>query len=277
REPRLEEAQLRRLVDHLEPGHELPALVHLADDAGDVVEVLPGVHAPRDRQADELEAVVRLVSVLTGDDPPLHRADAAGEVERGGERLSRILDLREMRQEALRVEEDRVGADGDDDRDPALLQDVPEICALPDVVADERLVGRLADPLRERLHVVAGEPAVVRKALVDDDQLARALAESVVIRAITSGSVSSAYPRSRSLTKSAFSEIRVASSTSETSDARVSSRTAARFSIENGCPPAMLRHASTRTKATRSGAAAASTDSSAARSTFPLKGYVDSG
>src|SRR5581483_6101669 len=170
------------------------------------------------------------------DDPPLHRADAAGEVERGGERLSRILDLREMRQEALRVDEDRVGADGDDDRDPALLQDVPEICALPDVVADERLVGRLADPLRERLHVVAGEPAVVRKALVDDDQLARALAEivvvhdektaaseSVVIRAITSGSVSSAYPRSRSLTKSAFSEIRVASSTSGTSDARVSS------------------------------------------------------
>jgi hypothetical protein len=44
------------------------------------------------------------------------------------------------------------------------------------------LVGRLADALSKRFHVVAGEAAVVREALVDDDQLARLLGEPVVVQ-----------------------------------------------------------------------------------------------
>jgi hypothetical protein len=85
--------------------------------------------------------------VLARDDPPLHRAHAAGEVERGRERLGRELLLRHMRQEPFRVEEDGVRADRDDDRDPALEQEASEVRALRDVVADDRLVARLPDAL----------------------------------------------------------------------------------------------------------------------------------
>ena len=53
---------------------------------------------------------------------------------------------------------------------------------------------------------------------------------------------------------------------------RVSARTARRFSSENGCPPAMFRQASWRTKATSPGAAAESTASRRSRSMLPLNG-----
>ena len=73
-------------------------------------------------------------------------------------------------------------ADRHDDRHAALLEQLTEERALPDVMADQRLVGRLADALRERFHVVTGEAAVVREAFVDDDQLARALCKRVVVQ-----------------------------------------------------------------------------------------------
>jgi hypothetical protein len=49
-------------------------------------------------------------------------------------------------------------------------------------VAQDRLVGGLADALRERLHVVPSDPAVVREALVDHDLLARGFGEVVVVQ-----------------------------------------------------------------------------------------------
>src|SRR3972149_4666206 len=49
--------------------------------------LLVRVDPSRQRQAHELEAFVWFVAVLSGDDPALHRAHTAGEVERRGERL----------------------------------------------------------------------------------------------------------------------------------------------------------------------------------------------
>ena len=121
------------------------------------------------------------MSVLTRDDAALHRADAACDVDRGGQHLGGELLLGQVRQEPLRVEEDGVRADRLDDRHAGLLQQAREVAHLSDVVGDGRLVGGLADPLRERLHVVTGHAAVVREALVDDDELARPARDVVVV------------------------------------------------------------------------------------------------
>ena len=72
-------------------------------------------------------------------------------------------------------------ADGLDDRDAGLLEQPGEVANLADVVRDRLLVGCLSDPLRERLHVMAGKTAVVREAFEDDDQLARPACHVVVV------------------------------------------------------------------------------------------------
>jgi len=90
--------------------------------------------------------------------------------------------LRHVRQHPLGVDEDGVGADRHDDRYAGLEQQAAEIRALADVVANDALVRRFANALRERLHVVTGESAVMREALVDDHELARAFGKRVVVQ-----------------------------------------------------------------------------------------------
>ena len=76
-----------------------------AIDLCHIGQMLLRVHAAREREPHELEPVVGLVAVLAGDDAALHRAHAAGEVDRRRERLGGELLLRKVGEEALRVEE----------------------------------------------------------------------------------------------------------------------------------------------------------------------------
>ena len=76
-----------------------------------------------------------------------------------------------------------MGADRHDDRDAGLLEQLAEIGRLRDVVPDDGFVGRLADSLGQRLHVVSRDASVVRKTLVDHDQLPRPLGKVVVVDA----------------------------------------------------------------------------------------------
>src|SRR5574337_937074 len=75
---------------------------------------------------DVLEAVVRVVVVLPRHDAALHRAYPAREVEGGRERLGGEVGLVEMREEALRVHEDGMRPDGEDDGDARLLEQAAE-------------------------------------------------------------------------------------------------------------------------------------------------------
>ncbi len=88
-----------------------------------------------------------------------------------------------MREETLRVEEDRVRADGHDDGDARSTSWLPSQARLVDDVPHHRLLGRLADALGKRFHVVAGHAAVVGEALVHDDEFPSALREVVVVEA----------------------------------------------------------------------------------------------
>ena len=160
-------------------------LVRTRMDVGDDVcnprEVLLRVDASRDGEPDELEPVVRVGPVLAGHDPPLHRPDAACEVEGRSKRLGRELRLLEVGDEPLRVDEHGVGADRHDDGHVGLLEQRTEVARLRDIRVDDALVGRLPDPLSERLHVVPGHASVVREALVDDDLLAEPPGELEVV------------------------------------------------------------------------------------------------
>ena len=84
-----------------------------------VVDVALGVGPARDRQADEVHRRRRLGPVRVPPEhhrPDLAAADPALHVEGDGQRLARVLQRRDVRQERPRVEVDGVAADRPDDR-----------------------------------------------------------------------------------------------------------------------------------------------------------------
>ena len=112
--------ELRGLVDDPEPGQ-------LGRPCGDgvahldhVVDVALRVRPPRDREADEVERRGPLGPV--GVQAEHHRADLASAdaprlVERDGERLARVLERRDVREQRPCVEVHGVPADGMHDRE----------------------------------------------------------------------------------------------------------------------------------------------------------------
>ena len=78
-----------------------------------------GVDAARDRQPGQLQLGVVVVARLRvapgAGDAALHGADAGIEVQLGGQRLGRKLDLLQLGVEGARVQENGVAADGLDD------------------------------------------------------------------------------------------------------------------------------------------------------------------
>ena len=119
--------------------------------------------------------------------PPEHdradlaAADAALEVERDGERLARVLERRDVRQQRPRVEVDGVAAERLDERDAGRVERLAEVGRRADPVAQVVLVDDLAQALGDRLEVAAGEAAVGREALGQDQQVAALLGEGVVV------------------------------------------------------------------------------------------------
>ena len=103
------------------------------------------------------------------------------QVQLGGQRLGREEVLREVRVEAPRVEEDRVPADGLDDRDVPLLEQLAEVADLADADADVLVLDRLLDADGERLHVAPGHAAVGVEPLVDHDEVAQLLEDVPVV------------------------------------------------------------------------------------------------
>jgi hypothetical protein len=134
---------------------------------------------------DELEpgsAVLARLLVASGRDPAFHRADPRLEIELGGERLRRKLRLRQVRQEAARVEEDRMAAERFDDRDSQALQALAHVMHLADPRPDMILRNGLFDAEGHRLHVASRESPVRVEPFVDDDEIARLLEHLRVVQ-----------------------------------------------------------------------------------------------
>src|SRR5664280_2806334 len=163
-EPRLEEAQLRGLVDHLQPADRRALVEHLGDRLRDHVHVRLRVDAPRDGEAHQLKVGVPVLTRLRvpagAHDAALHGAHAAVEVELGGQRLRRVGVLVEVRQERLGVEEHAVAADRHDDRHAPGLQLLAEVLDLADARLDVVELHALAEADGDGLHIAAGHAAV---------------------------------------------------------------------------------------------------------------------
>ena len=155
-----------------------------ADDLDDVVDVALGVRAARDRQPDEVHRGRRLRAVRAPPEhhgPDLAAPDAALAVERDGERLAGILERRNVRQQRAGVEVDRVAAERLDERHARPIERLAEVLGRTDAVSEVVLVDDLAEPLGDRLEVAAGQTAVGREALGQDQQVPALLGEGVVV------------------------------------------------------------------------------------------------
>ena len=121
REARREVPQLGRLLDDAEAGQLLRPLRDRGAHLDHVVDVALRVGAARDREPDELHRRGALGAVGLAsehDRADLAAAHAAGLVERDDERLPRILERGDLRQQRARVDVDGMAAHGPDDRDP---------------------------------------------------------------------------------------------------------------------------------------------------------------
>ena len=117
------------------------------------------------------------------DGADLAAADAALAVERDRQRLARVVERRDVGQQRPRIEVDRVAADRLDDRDAGRVERLAEVGGRADPVAQVVLVDDLAQALGDRLEVAAGEAAVGREALGQDEQVAAPLGQVVVVAA----------------------------------------------------------------------------------------------
>ena len=143
-----------------------------------------GVGAARDRQADEVHRRRRLRAV----GPPaehhgadLAAADAALAVERDGEGLPRVGQRLDVGQHGSRVEVDGVPAERLHERHVGPVERLAEVRRRGDPVAEVVLLHDLPQALRDRLQVSAGEAAVRREALGQDQEVAALLGQVVVV------------------------------------------------------------------------------------------------
>ncbi len=149
-----------------------------------VVDVALGVGPARDREADEVHGRRGLGPVGV---PPEHdgadlaAADPALVVEGDGQRLAGVVERRDVGEEGPGVEVDGVAADRPDDGHARLRQRLAEIGGAGDPVAQVVIVDHLAQALGDRLEVAAGEAAVGREALGEDEEIAALLGQAVVV------------------------------------------------------------------------------------------------
>lgn len=102
-----EEAEQLGFLDEREAAHEIAVAVQPDDAVDGVLDLGEGEHAPGQGQAEEFhvgQGLPSLVVPLFRDGPALHPADAADEVEGGGEGAGRVLGLGHVGEEAAGVE-----------------------------------------------------------------------------------------------------------------------------------------------------------------------------
>ena len=143
-----------------------------------------GVGAAGDGETDQVHRGRGLGAVwlqAEHDGSDLAGPHSAFGVQGAGQRLARVVQRVQVRQQGARVDEDGVAPEGDDDRHSRRLQRLTEVGDRPYPVAQVVMVGALGQALGDRLQVAAGEPAVGGEALGEDFQGAALLGQAVVV------------------------------------------------------------------------------------------------
>ena len=157
---------------------------HITGDLDHVVDVALGVGPSRDGETDEVHRRRRLRSVgmpAEHHGADLASPDPAGAIELHGQRLTRELERRDVRQERPRIEIDRVAAEWLDARDAGLDERVAEVGGRTRAIPEIVLVHHLRETLGDCLEVTAREPPVRREALGEDQHVAALLGQGVVV------------------------------------------------------------------------------------------------
>ncbi len=136
-----------------------------------VVDVALGVDAAGDGEAQKL--LVRRLLAAVGlpaehDRSDLDPADPARHVQRHGQRLSRVVQRRDVGEKRLRVDVDGVPADRLDDRHAQLGEGLAEVAGRGHAVLQVVLVDDLLQPHGDGLQVASRQSPVGRKALRED-------------------------------------------------------------------------------------------------------------
>lgn len=116
-----------------------------------------------------------------GDGSDLARAHAALFVDGAREDLPGVLQRRDVGKERRRVEEDRVPAEGHDDRHACRLERLAEVLDGTDPVAEVVLFHALSESLRDGLEVPAGQSAIGGEAFGQDLEVPAAFRELLVV------------------------------------------------------------------------------------------------
>ena len=141
---------------------------HPGDGFDHVVEVALGIGAAGDGETDQVHRGRDLGAV--GPQAEHDGSDLAGPhsaflIQRAGQRLARVVQRVQVRQQRAGVDEDRVAAERDHDRHSRGLQRLTEVGDRAHPVAQVPLVSALAQPLGDGLQVPAGR-GVIRHLLL---------------------------------------------------------------------------------------------------------------
>ena len=186
-EVRGEMPQELRCLDDAHAADGVTSIPHVLNSLEHVVHVALRVHAPRNREPHEvgtrrvLLAAVRVHAEHHGAD--FAAANAGLDIEFHGEGLAGVVQRLDVRQEAPRIEIDGVAARRRHDRDSGVEQAIDDVTRGQEPVVEVVLVEDFAQADGDGFEIAAGEAAVGRKALGEDQDIAFTLGELGVVGA----------------------------------------------------------------------------------------------
>ena len=155
------------------------------DDLDDVVDVALGVGAARDGEADE----VHFGDLAEHEGSDFYGADAAFEIEFGGESYAGKLIQRDVRDEAAGVKVDGVASGRHDEGDSLLGEVVSEVGGGGDAVTQVVFVTGLLQADGDGFEIASGEASVGGVAFGEDEQVFFLLGKNVIVGAEESADV----------------------------------------------------------------------------------------
>ncbi len=167
------------LVGEAETADFVAFVPDFGDDFDDVVDMALGVGATGDGEADE----VHFGGFAEHEGADFDGADAAFQVEFGGESYAGKLFERDVGDEAAGVEVHGVASGGKDDGDSLLRQVIAEVGGGGDAVAQVIRVAGLLQADGDGFEIASGETSVGGVAFGEDEQVFLLLGEDVVVGA----------------------------------------------------------------------------------------------
>jgi len=172
-------AEMGRLVDDPEPFDRIALPMERNQGLGDELEMRGRVNAPRDGQADHFQSGISFPSGPGIALPEHHPSNFDGPdprlpIQGDGQGPAWIPVAGQVRQEPVREEIDGVTADGLEDRDAGLVEEPAQVRDVGRPVFEVIVIQDFLQPAGDGFEVAAGQTAVGREPLADDEQVLEA-------------------------------------------------------------------------------------------------------